>query len=66
MGVAAAPLSDVIWYEIGRARGSQVMRLLCVLTRRDELVPVEPVDQHALEVTVAGSRHPDTGQPAIC
>ena len=29
VGVAASLLSDVIWYEIGRARGSQVMRLLC-------------------------------------
>jgi len=29
VGVAASLLSDVIWYEIGRARGSQVLRLLC-------------------------------------
>jgi membrane protein DedA with SNARE-associated domain len=29
VGVGAALLSDVIWYEIGRARGSQVTRLLC-------------------------------------
>jgi membrane protein DedA with SNARE-associated domain len=29
VGVAASLLSDVIWYEVGRARGSQVMRLLC-------------------------------------
>ena len=29
VGVAASLLSDVIWYEIGRTRGSQVMRLLC-------------------------------------
>lgn len=29
VGVAASLLSDVIWYEIGRSRGSQVMRLLC-------------------------------------
>ena len=29
VGVAASLLSDVIWYEIGRARGSQVMRLVC-------------------------------------
>jgi membrane protein DedA with SNARE-associated domain len=29
VGVAAALLSDVIWYEIGRVRGSQVTRLLC-------------------------------------
>lgn len=28
-GVGAALLSDVIWYEIGRARGGQVTRLLC-------------------------------------
>lgn len=29
VGVGASLLSDVIWYEIGRARGSQVTRLLC-------------------------------------
>lgn len=29
VGVAGSLLSDVIWYEIGRARGSQVLRLLC-------------------------------------
>jgi membrane protein DedA with SNARE-associated domain len=29
VGVGAALLSDVIWYEIGRARGSQMTRLLC-------------------------------------
>ncbi|HJR51642.1 MAG TPA: VTT domain-containing protein [Gemmatimonadales bacterium] len=29
VGVTASLLSDVIWYEIGRARGSQVTRLLC-------------------------------------
>jgi membrane protein DedA with SNARE-associated domain len=29
VGVAASLLSDAIWYEIGRARGGQVMRLLC-------------------------------------
>lgn len=28
-GVAASLFSDVIWYEIGRARGSQVTRVLC-------------------------------------
>ncbi|MEX2223402.1 MAG: VTT domain-containing protein [Candidatus Rokuibacteriota bacterium] len=29
VGVAASLLSDVVWYEIGRTRGSQVTRLLC-------------------------------------
>ncbi|MGH7391709.1 MAG: VTT domain-containing protein [Candidatus Rokuibacteriota bacterium] len=29
VGVAAALLSDLIWYEIGRVRGSRVTRLLC-------------------------------------
>lgn len=29
VGVGAALLSDVIWYEIGRAHGNQVTRLLC-------------------------------------
>lgn len=29
VGVGASLLSDVIWYEIGRTRGHQVMRLLC-------------------------------------
>ena len=29
VGVGASLLSDSIWYEIGRARGSQVTRLLC-------------------------------------
>ncbi|MGH7385854.1 MAG: VTT domain-containing protein [Candidatus Rokuibacteriota bacterium] len=29
LGVGASLLSDVIWYEIGRARGSQVTRVLC-------------------------------------
>ncbi|MGH7300218.1 MAG: VTT domain-containing protein [Candidatus Rokuibacteriota bacterium] len=29
VGAGASLLSDVIWYEIGRARGSQVTRLLC-------------------------------------
>jgi membrane protein DedA with SNARE-associated domain len=29
VGMAASLLSDVVWDEIGRARGSQVMRLLC-------------------------------------
>lgn len=29
VGVGASLLSDGIWYEIGRARGSQVTRLLC-------------------------------------
>ncbi|MGH2607466.1 MAG: VTT domain-containing protein [Tepidiformaceae bacterium] len=29
IGVAASLLSDMIWYEIGRIRGSQVLRFLC-------------------------------------
>jgi membrane protein DedA with SNARE-associated domain len=29
VGVGASMLSDLIWYEIGRTRGSQVTRLLC-------------------------------------
>jgi membrane protein DedA with SNARE-associated domain len=29
VGVAASLLSDVIWYEIGRVRGSRVTRMLC-------------------------------------
>jgi hypothetical protein len=29
VSVGASLLSDVIWYEIGRARGSQVTRVLC-------------------------------------
>lgn len=29
VGVAASLLSDIIWYEIGRTRGSQVLRFLC-------------------------------------
>ena len=29
VGVAASLLSDVVWYEIGRVRGSQVTRVLC-------------------------------------
>lgn len=29
VGVAAALLADVVWYEIGRTRGSRVLRFLC-------------------------------------
>jgi membrane protein DedA with SNARE-associated domain len=29
VGVAASLLADVVWYEIGRTRGSRVMRFLC-------------------------------------
>ena len=38
VGVAASLLSDVIWYEIGRARGSQVMRLLCRISLEPDSV----------------------------
>jgi membrane protein DedA with SNARE-associated domain len=39
VGVAASLVADVIWYEIGRTRGSRVMRFLCRISlERDSCV----------------------------
>jgi hypothetical protein len=64
VGVAASSLSDVIWYEIGRARGSQVMRLLCRISLEPDSC-VRPSEWQRVVDTAQESpddiREPDRG-----